>query len=133
MTREESINLWKLEKESSNTAVFTDGMKRLWDKVDELINSGELMYDQFTSDIIDALTTIIVDKTKDGVELDRVTQIDYMCDKLYEKYTEQYNNTEPGEGDTGVLVDTLEVQDEPGVCESECTEEVSGDNTTEIN
>lgn len=133
MTREESINLWKLEKESSNTAVFTDGMKKLWDKVDGLINNGELMYDQFTSDIIDELTTVIVDKTKDGVELDRVAQIDDMCDRLYEKYTKQYNNTESGEGDNGVLVDTTEVQDEPRVCESESTVEASGDNTTEIN
>lgn len=133
MTREESINLWKLEKESSNTAVFTDGMKKLWDKVDGLINNGELMYDQFTSDIIDELTTVIVDKTKDGVELDRVAQIDDMCDRLYEKYTKQYNNTESGEGDNRVLVDTTEVQDEPRVCEPESTVEASGDNTTEIN
>lgn len=133
MTREESINLWKLEKESSNTAVFTDGMKKLWDKVDELINNGDLMYDQFTSDIIDELTTVIVDKTKEGTELDRAAQIDSMCNKLYEKYTEQYNNVESGEGDTGVLVDTVEVQDESGICESEDTTEVSGDNTTEIN
>lgn len=133
MTREESINLWKLEKESSNTAVFTEGMNKLWDKVDELINNGDLMYDQFTSDIIDELTTIVVDKTKEGVELDRVAQIDCMCDRLYEKYTKQYNNTEPGEGDSGVLADTTEVQDEPGVCESEDTVEVSGTDTTEIN
>lgn len=132
MTKEESINLWKLEKEASNTAVFTDGMKKLWDKVDELINNGDLMYDQFTSDIIDELTTIIVDKTKEGTELDRTEQINCMCNKLYEKYTEQHNNTESGEGDPGVLADTVEVQDESGVCEPEDTAVVSGDNITEI-
>lgn len=59
-------------------------MKKLFNKVEELILSGELMYDQFSGDMLDAVTDMIIDNTNKGTTLDRADQIDYLCDKLYE-------------------------------------------------
>ena len=132
MTKEESIAMWNVEKGSTNSSMFTKKMKKLFDKVEELILSGELMYDQFSGDMLDAVTDMIIDNTNKGATLDRADQIDYLCDKLYEKYTQQYNNSESGEGDNGVLADNTEVSDESGVCTSEDTSDTSIEHTTEI-
>lgn len=86
-------------------------MKKLFNKVEELILSGELMYDQFSGDMLDAVTDMIIDNTNKGATLDRADQIDYLCDKLYEKYTQQYNNSESRKEDSVVLEDTTKVQD----------------------
>lgn len=111
MTKEESIVMWNVEKGSTNSSMFTKKMKKLFDKVEELILSGELMYDQFSGDMLDAVTDMIIDNTNKGATLDRADQIDYLCDKLYEKYTQQYNNSESRKGDSVVLEDTTKVQD----------------------
>lgn len=96
MTKEESITMWNIEKNSADSSTFTKKMKKLFSKVEELIMSGELMYDQFSGDMLDAVTDMIIDNTNKGATLDRADQIDYLCDKLYEKYTQQYNNSESG-------------------------------------
>lgn len=132
MTKEESIAMWNIEKSNTDSSILPKKMKKLFNKVEELILSGELMYDQFSGDMLDAVTDMIIDNTNKGATLDRADQIDYLCDKLYEKYTQQYNNSESGEGDNGVLADNTEVSDESGVCTSEDTSDTSIEHTTEI-
>lgn len=111
MTKEESIVMWNIEKSNTDSSTLPKKMKKLFNKVEELILSGELMYDQFSEDMLDAVTDIIIDNTNKGTTLDRADQIDYLCDKLYEKYTQQYNNSESGKGDSVVSEDTTKVQD----------------------
>lgn len=111
MTKEESITMWNIEKNSVDSSTFTKKMKKLFSKVEELIMSGELMYDQFSGDMLDAVTDMIIDNTNKETTLDRADQIDYLCDKLYEKYTQQYNNSESRKGDSVVSGDTTEVQE----------------------
>lgn len=132
MTKEESIAMWNIEKSNTDSSILPKKMKKLFNKVEELILSGELMYDQFSGDMLDAVTDMIIDNTNKGTTLDRADQIDYLYDKLYEKYTQQYNNSESGEGDNGVLADNTEVSDESGVCTSEDTSDTSIEHTTEI-
>lgn len=132
MTKEESIAMWNIEKSNTDSSILPKKMKKLFNKVEELILSGELMYDQFSGDMLDAVTDMIIDNTNKGTTLDRADQIDYLCDKLYEKYTKQHNNSESGEGDNGVLADNTEVSDESGVCTSEDTSDTSIEHTTEI-
>lgn len=132
MTKEESIAMWNIEKSNTDSSILPKKMKKLFNKVEELILSGELMYDQFSGDMLDAVTDMIIDNTNKGTTLNRADQIDYLCDKLYEKYTQQYNNSESGEGDNGVLADNTEVSDESGVCTSEDTSDTSIEHTTEI-
>lgn len=111
MTKEESIAMWNIEKNSADGSTFTKKMKKLFSKVEELIMSGELMYDQFSGDMLDAVTDMIIENTNKETTLDRADQIDYLCDKLYEKYTQQYNNSESRKGDSVVSGDTTEVQE----------------------
>ena len=111
MTKEASIAMWNIEKSNTDSSILPKKMKKLFNKVEELILSGELMYDQFSGDMLDAVTDMIIDNTNKGATLDRADQIDYLCDKLYEKYTQQYNNSESRKGDSVVLEDTTKVQD----------------------
>lgn len=80
MTKEESITMWNIEKNSADSSTFTKKMKKLFSKVEELIMSGELMYDQFSGDMLDAVTDMIIDNTNKGATLDRADQIDYLGD-----------------------------------------------------
>lgn len=98
-------------KSNTDSSILPKKMKKPFNKVEELILSGELMYDQFSGDMLDAVTDMIIDNTNKGATLDRADQIDYLCDKLYEKYTQQYNNSESGKGDSVVSEDTTKVQD----------------------
>lgn len=135
MTKEESIAMWQLEKQSLNQledSMIPDGMKQLYSMVDTLIVDGKLMYNTFVSDMIDATTDMIVRRKDEADKLDRSAQVTEICNKLYEKYKEQYNNEESGEGNPGVLADTAEVQDESGVCEPECIEGASREHTEEV-
>lgn len=132
MTHEESMTMWEMERSSMNPDLLSETMKKLFDKVEVLIKEGKLMYDQFSGDMLDAVTTMIIDNSKTETELDRAGQVDYLCKKLYEKYTEQYNDSEPGEGDNEVSVDSIEVSDESGVCESEDTSNTSVEHTVEV-
>ena len=63
MTIEESKMMWKLEVENNKPLYgsFSKEMKRLYNKVDELINEGVITYEDFTNDVIDSITTTIVD------------------------------------------------------------------------
>lgn len=90
MTIEESKMMWKLEVESNKPlySSFSKEMKRLYNKVDELINEGVITYEDFTNDVIDSITTTIVDNGKNNAEPSRADQVNAMCDMLFKKYEE---------------------------------------------
>lgn len=93
-------------------------MKRLYNKVDELINEGVITYEDFTNDVIDSITTTIVDNGKNNAEPSRADQVNAMCDMLFKKY-EEYKKVEHTGGDREVLVDNIELSDETQLRESE--------------
>mgnify|MGYP000396491694 FL=1 len=123
MTIEESKMMWKLEVENNKPLYgsFSKEMKRLYNKVDELINEGVITYEDFTNDVIDSITTTIVDNGKSNATPSRADQVDAMCNMLFKKY-EEYKKVEHTGGDREVLADNTELSDETGLCESECTD-----------
>lgn len=123
MTIEESKMMWKLEVENNKPLYgsFSNEMKRLYNKVDELINEGVITYEDFTNDVIDSITTTIVDNGKSNTEPSRADQVNAMCDMLFKKY-EEYKKVEHTGGDREVLADDTELSDETRLCESECTD-----------
>ena len=123
MTIEESKMMWKLEVENNKPLYgsFSKEMKRLYNKVDELINEGVITYEDFTNDVIDSITTTIVDNGKSNAEPSRADQVNAMCDMLFKKY-EEYKKVEHTGGDREVLADNTELSNETGLCESECTD-----------
>lgn len=123
MTIEESKMMWKLEVENNKPLYdsFSKEMKRLYNKVDELINEGVITYEDFTNDVIDSITTTIVDNGKSNAEPSRADQVNAMCDMLFKKY-EEYKKVEHTGEDREVLADNTELSDETGLCESECTD-----------
>lgn len=122
MTIEESKMMWKLEVESNKPlySSFSKEMKRLYNKVDELINEGVITYEDFTNDVIDSITTTIVDNGKNNAEPSRADQVNAMCDMLFKKY-EEYKKVEHTGGDREVLADNTELSNKTRLCESECT------------
>ena len=122
MTIEESKMMWKLEVESNRPRYdsFSKEMKRLYNKVDELINEGVITYEDFTNDVIDSITTTIVDNGKSNAEPSRADQVNAMCDMLFKKY-EEYKKVEHTGGDREVLADNTELSNKTRLCESECT------------
>lgn len=124
MTIEESKMMWKLEVESNRPLYdsFSKEMKRLYNKVDELINEGVITYEDFTNDVIDSITTTIVDNGKSNAEPSRADQVNAMCDMLFKKY-EEYKKVEHTGGDREVLADNTELSNKTRLCESECTNE----------
>lgn len=123
MTIEESKMMWKLEVENNKPLYgsFSKEMKRLYNKVDELINEDVITYEDFTNDVIDSITTTIVDNGKSNTEPSRADQVNAMCDMLFKKY-EEYKKVEHTGGDREVLADNTELSDETRLCESECTD-----------
>lgn len=123
MTIEESKMMWKLEVENNKPLYgsFSKEMKRLYNKVDELINEGVITYEDFTNDVIDSITTTIVDNGKSNAEPSRADQVNAMCDMLFKKY-EEYKKVEHTGGDREVLVDNTELSNKTRLCESECTD-----------
>lgn len=123
MTIEESKMMWKLEVENNKPlySSFSKEMKRLYNKVDELINEGVITYEDFTNDVIDSITTTIVDNGKNNAEPSRADQINTMCDMLFKKY-EEYKKVEHTGGDREVLADNTELSNKTRLCESECTD-----------
>ena len=123
MTIEESKMMWKLEVENNKPLYgsFSKEMKRLYNKVDELINEGVITYEDFTNDVIDSITTTIVDNGKSSAEPSRADQVNAMCDMLFKKY-EEYKKVEHTGGDREVLVDNTELSNKTRLCESECTD-----------
>lgn len=124
MTIEESKMMWKLEVENNKPLYgsFSKEMKRLYNKVDELINEGVITYEDFTNDVIDSITTTIVDNGKSNTEPSRADQVNAMCDMLFKKY-EEYKKVEHTGGDREVLADNTELSNKTRLCESECTNE----------
>lgn len=124
MTIEESKMMWKLEVENNKPLYgsFSKEMKRLYNKVDELINEGVITYEDFTNDVIDSITTTIVDNGKSNAEPSRADQVNAMCDILFNKY-EEYKKVEHTGGDREVSIDNTELSDETRLCESECANE----------
>lgn len=122
MTIEESKMMWKLEVENNKPlySSFSKEMKRLYNKVDELINEGVITYEDFTNDVIDSITTTIVDNGKNNAEPSRADQVNAMCDILFKKY-EEYKKVEHTGGDREVLADNTELSNKTRLCESECT------------
>lgn len=123
MTIEESKMMWKLEVENNKPLYgsFSKEMKRLYNKVDELINEGVITYKDFTNDVIDSITTTIVDNGKSNAEPSRADQVNAMCDMLFKKYKE-YKKVEHTGGDREVLADNTELSNKTRLCESECTD-----------
>ena len=123
MTIEESKMMWKLEVETNKPlySSFSKEMKRLYNKVDELINEGVITYEDFTNDVIDSITTTIVDNGKSSAEPSRADQVNAMCDMLFKKY-EEYKKVEHTGGDREVLADNTELSNKTRLCESECTD-----------
>jgi hypothetical protein len=123
MTIEESKMMWKLEVENNKPLYgsFSKEMKRLYNKVDELINEGVITYEDFTNDVIDSITTTIVDNGKSNAEPSRADQVNAMCDMLFKKY-EEYKKVEHTGGDREVLADNTELSNKTRLCESECTD-----------
>lgn len=123
MTIEESKMMWKLEVENNKPLYgsFSKEMKRLYNKVDELINEGVITYEDFTNDVIDSITTTIVDNGKSNAEPSRADQVNAMCDMLFNKY-EEYKKVEHTGGDREVLADNTELSNKTRLCESECTD-----------
>ena len=122
MTIEESKMMWKLEVENNKPLYgsFSKEMKRLYNKVDELINEGVITYEDFTNDVIDSITTTIVDNGKSNAEPSRADQVNAMCDMLFKNY-EEYKKVEHTGGDREVLADNTELSNKTRLCESECT------------
>lgn len=122
MTIEESKMMWKLEVENNKPlySSFSKEMKRLYNKVDELINEGVITYEDFTNDVIDSITTTIVDNGKSSAEPSRADQVNAMCDILFKKY-EEYKKVGHTGGDREVLADNTELSNKTRLCESECT------------
>lgn len=122
MTIEESKMMWKLEVENNKPLYgsFSKEMKRLYNKVDELINEGVITYEDFTNDVIDSITTTIVDNGKSNAEPSRADQANAMCDMLFKKH-EEYKKVEHTGGDREVLADNTELSNKTRLCESECT------------
>ena len=123
MTIEESKMMWKLEVENNKPlySSFSKEMKRLYNKVDELINEGVITYEDFTNDVIDSITTTIVDNGKSSAEPSRADQVNAMCDMLFKKY-EEYKKVEHTGGDREVLADNTELSNKTRLCESKCTD-----------
>ena len=123
MTFEESKMMWKLVVENNKPLYgsFSKEMKRLYNKVDELINEGIITYEDFTNDVIDSITTTIVDNGKSNATPSRADQVDAMCNMLFKKY-EEYKKVEHTGGDREVLADNTELSNKTRLCESECTD-----------
>mgnify|MGYP005964851383 FL=1 len=123
MTIEESKMMWKLEVENNKPLYgsFSKEMKRLYNKVDELINEGVITYEDFTNDVIDSITTTIVDNGKSNAEPSKADQVNAMCDMLFKKY-EEYKKVEHTGGDREVLADNTELSNKTRLCESKCTD-----------
>lgn len=132
MTQEESMMMWKLELNNFKPEMHSKEVKGLYKILDKVIPEGIITYEDFTNDMIDELTTLTVENGKADVEPDRAEQVNTLCKRLTEKYEEKYNQRESVAGDTELPTDSAEVQDEPGVCESECTDEESTGDTETI-
>lgn len=85
MTHEESLMMWKLEMENfnKNIGLASKDMKKMYSILDTVINEGIVTYEDFTNDMIDELTTLMVEEGKSGNgQKDRATEIDIICKRF---------------------------------------------------
>lgn len=133
MTHEESLMMWKLEMENfnKNIEMASKDMKKMYKILDTVITEGIITYEDFTNDMIDELTTLMVEEGKSGKDpKDRSTEVDIICKRLAEKYETKYNERESGTGTTELSTDNTEVSDTEELHESECvSEECNGDSS----
>lgn len=133
MTHEESLMMWKLEMENfnKNIGMASKDMKKMYKILDTVITEGIITYENFTNDMIDELTTLMVEEGKAGKDpKDRSTEVDIICKRLAEKYETKYNERESGTGTTELSTDNTEVSDAEELHESECvSEECNGDSS----
>ena len=135
MTHEESLMMWKIELDNFNklgTDKASKDIKKLYEVLDKVITAGTITYEDFTKDMIDELTTLMVEAGKEGKELDRATEVDTICKRLTEKYEAKHKEGKSGAGDTELSADNTEVSDNEELLESECTDEESNGDSTEI-
>lgn len=92
MTKEESQMMWKIELDNfeQHKELASKEMKKLYSTVDKVITEGIITYEDFTNDMIDELTTSIVEQGKSNAEVNRATEVDNICKRLTEKYEEKY-------------------------------------------
>lgn len=135
MTIEESQMMWKIELDNfeQHKELASKEMKKLYSAVDKVITEGIITYEDFTNDMIDELTTSIVEQGKNNTEVNRATEVDNICKRLAAKYEEKYKNRESLAGNSELSTDNTQVQDESGICEPECTNVESRGNIEEIN
>lgn len=135
MTHEESLMMWKLEKENfdKNIGLASKDMKKMYGILDTVINEGIVTYEDFTNDMIDELTTLMVEEGKSGNgQKDRATEVDIICKRLTEKYEKKHKEGKFGGRDTTLSTDSTEVSDTKGLHESKCISEECNDNSSEI-
>lgn len=130
MTHEESLMMWKLEKDSfdKNEAMASKDMKKLYKILDKVIVENVVTYEDFTNDMIEELKSI----TKDETGKDRGFEVDEICKRLTKKYETKYNERESGSGDRELSADNTEVSDTKELHESECVSKECNDNSSEI-
>lgn len=135
MTIEESQMMWKIELDNfeQHKELASKEMKKLYSAVDKVITEGIITYEDFTNDMIDELTTSIVEQGKNNTEVNRATEVDNICKRLAAKYEEKYKNRESLAGNSELSTDNTQVQDESGICEPKCTNVESIGNIEEIN
>lgn len=125
MTQEESVTMWKIELENFKPEFASKEVKKLYKTLDKVITEGIITYENFTNDMIDELTTLLIETTNTDKVATRAEQVDIICKRLNDKYEKKYNERESVAGDKELPTDTVEVQDESRVCESECADEES--------
>ena len=130
MTHEESLMMWKLEKDSfdKNEAMASKDMKKLYKILDKVIVTNVVAYEDFTNDMIEELMSI----TKDENGKDRAFEVDEICRRLTKKYETKYNERESGSGDRELPENNTEVSDTEELHESECVSEECNDDSSEI-
>lgn len=135
MPIEESQMMWKIELDNfeQHKELASKEMKKLYSAVDKVITEGIITYEDFTNDMIDELTTSIVEQGKNNTEVNRATEVDNICKRLAAKYEEKYKNRESLAGNSELSTDNTQVQDESGICEPECPNVESRGNIEEIN
>ncbi len=95
MTHEESKNLWKLEKMSfqENSEIYPEYVE-LIEVIEPLIESGELLYDEFTNDFADMFMTTLNPSTNDDTVEERKRIVSTTIKNMIDKYKE-YGKQEP--------------------------------------
>ena len=89
MTHEESKNLWKLEKMSfqENSEMYPE-YSELIEVIDPLIESGELLYDEFTNDFADMFMIVLNPSTNDDTVEERKRIVSTTIKSMIDKYKE---------------------------------------------